>query len=164
LVAGAGEMLIREGDEAPGLELLHLALRHPASDHQTKAWAHKVIVESGLPPDVAPERGGVGDLSRTMTVLHDTLPIRTELGIRALLEKTAVSAQPARATSYPEGLTEREVEVLRLIAKGRTNRAIAEELFITENTVANHVKNVLSKTQSANRTEAAAYAIDKNLV
>jgi DNA-binding NarL/FixJ family response regulator len=61
-------------------------------------------------------------------------------------------------------LTEREVEVLRLIAKGRTNRQIAELLFITENTVANHVKNVLSKTQTANRTGAAAYAVDKSLV
>ena len=71
-----------------------------------------------------------------------------------------MTAQPARAPSYPDGLTEREVEVLRLIAKGRSNRGIAEELFITENTVANHVKNVLSKTGSANRTEAAAYAND----
>ena len=56
------------------------------------------------------------------------------------------------------------MEVLRLMAKGRTNRQIAEELFVTVNTVANHVKNILSKTQSANRTEAAAYAIDKSLI
>ena len=87
-----------------------------------------------------------------------------DLEIGVLLEQAAATAQPARPTSYPDGLTEREVEVLRLISKGRSNRQIAEELFITENTVANHVKNVLSKTQSANRTEAAAYAVDKNLV
>jgi pimeloyl-ACP methyl ester carboxylesterase/DNA-binding CsgD family transcriptional regulator len=58
----------------------------------------------------------------------------------------------------PANLTPREVEVLRLLAAGQTNRDIAAELFITINTVANHVKNILSKTDSANRTEAAAFA------
>ena len=63
----------------------------------------------------------------------------------------------------PAGLTPREVEVLRLIASGRSNRDIAEQLFITSNTVANHVKNILSKTGSANRTEAAAFAVENGL-
>ncbi len=63
----------------------------------------------------------------------------------------------------PAGLTVREVEVLSLIASGRSNRAIADELFITTNTVANHVKNILSKTESANRTEAAAFAMEHRL-
>jgi DNA-binding NarL/FixJ family response regulator len=49
--------------------------------------------------------------------------------------------------------------VLRLIALGKTNREIAESLYITLNTAAFHVKNILSKTASANRTEAAAYAM-----
>ena len=61
-------------------------------------------------------------------------------------------------TPVPADLTPREVEVLRLLAAGQTNRDIAAELFITTNTVANHVKNILSKTDSANRTEAAAFA------
>ena len=64
---------------------------------------------------------------------------------------------------HPDGLTNREVEVLRLVSTGRSNRDIAEELFITTNTVANHVKNILSKTSSANRTEAAAYAVQHGL-
>ena len=64
----------------------------------------------------------------------------------------------------PAGLTRREVEVLKLIAAGRSNRDIAGELFITSNTVANHVKNILSKTGSSNRTEAAAFAVDKGLL
>jgi DNA-binding NarL/FixJ family response regulator len=55
-------------------------------------------------------------------------------------------------------LTPREVEVLRLIAAGRSNQEIAEELVISFNTVSNHVKNILGKTDSANRTEAASYA------
>jgi DNA-binding NarL/FixJ family response regulator len=55
-------------------------------------------------------------------------------------------------------LTQREVEVLRLIAIGKSNRDIANMLFVSPNTVANHVRSILTKTNTANRTEAAAYA------
>ncbi len=88
--------------------------------------------------------------------------------VRAFLGPAAQTpeAGPAEVESQeplPAGLTAREAEVLRLIAAGRSNRAISEELFITTNTVANHVKNILSKTDSANRTEAAAFAVDHGL-
>ena len=63
----------------------------------------------------------------------------------------------------PDGLTPRELEVLRLIANGRSNQEIATELVISFNTVTNHVKNILGKTGCANRTEAAAYAIPRGL-
>jgi pimeloyl-ACP methyl ester carboxylesterase/DNA-binding CsgD family transcriptional regulator len=55
-------------------------------------------------------------------------------------------------------LTTREIEVLRLIAEGRSNQEIAQELVISINTVTNHVKNILGKTGAANRTEAASFA------
>jgi DNA-binding CsgD family transcriptional regulator len=55
-------------------------------------------------------------------------------------------------------LTGREVEVLRLIAAGRSNRAIAQALFISPNTVLHHVSSIFAKTGVANRAEAAAYA------
>ncbi len=88
--------------------------------------------------------------------------------VRAFLDPTTVgTTQPevdiAASAPLPAGLTPREAEVLRLIAAGRSNREIAEELFITTNTVANHVKNILSKTDSANRTEAAAFAVKHGL-
>ena len=63
----------------------------------------------------------------------------------------------------PDGLTAREVEVLALVAIGRSNREIAATLFISANTAANHVRSILQKTGSANRTEAAAYAIRNDL-
>ena len=63
----------------------------------------------------------------------------------------------------PDGLTPREIEVLRLIAIGRSNQEIASQLVISFNTVTNHVKNILGKTGCANRTEAAAYAIPRGL-
>jgi class 3 adenylate cyclase/pimeloyl-ACP methyl ester carboxylesterase len=75
-------------------------------------------------------------------------------------------AQPQRraALAYPGGLTRREVEVLRLIAGGRSNQEIADELVISRNTVIRHVSNIFAKTGVANRAEAAAYASRHGLV
>ena len=70
-------------------------------------------------------------------------------------------------TAVPEGrgpLTGREVEVLRLIASGKTNRRIAEELSISEKTVARHVSNILTKLDLPSRSAATAYAYSNNLV
>ena len=78
-------------------------------------------------------------------------------------EETITAADFSDTIPMPAGLTAREGEVLKLIASGRSNRDIAGELFITTNTVANHVKNILSKTDSANRTEAAAFAVANGL-
>jgi DNA-binding CsgD family transcriptional regulator len=61
-------------------------------------------------------------------------------------------------TANPDGLSEREVEVLRLVAAGRTNREIADELVISVNTVARHISNIFVKAGVANRAEAASYA------
>ena len=57
--------------------------------------------------------------------------------------------------AYPDGLTEREIEVLRLVALGKQAWEIAEELFISLRTVGNHVRSIFNKTSSTNRTEAA---------
>ena len=65
---------------------------------------------------------------------------------------------PVRAPAFPDGLTQREVEVIRLVAAGRTDREIAEELVIGFRTASTHVANILNKTGSANRAEAASYA------
>lgn len=61
-------------------------------------------------------------------------------------------------------LTEREIEVLRLVAQGVSNPEIAQTLFITVNTVKTHLRNILDKLQLENRTQAATYAVQKGLV
>ena len=61
-------------------------------------------------------------------------------------------------------LTERELEVLRLVAKGMNNREIAKQLFISENTVKNHVRNILEKLQLHSRMEAVMYAVREKLL
>jgi DNA-binding NarL/FixJ family response regulator len=61
------------------------------------------------------------------------------------------------------GLSSRESEVLRLVAAGQSNKQIADELVISLNTARKHVANILDKTGTANRTEAAGYARDHGL-
>ena len=71
-----------------------------------------------------------------------------------------------RSTSLPpvdEPLTEREVEVLTLVARGWSNQDIADHLIISERTVRTHVSNILSKLHLANRTQAALYALKQGL-
>ncbi len=115
------------------------------------------------------QRHGSGDRERAVALLDESLAISDELGMRPLMERIAVlrealETQPAAPATYPDGLTQREVEVLRLIALGRNNREIAGELVISLRTVAHHVTSILSKTGAANRTEAAAYAARQGLV
>jgi pimeloyl-ACP methyl ester carboxylesterase/DNA-binding CsgD family transcriptional regulator len=66
--------------------------------------------------------------------------------------------------SYPNGLTTREVEVLRRLAGGRTNNEIAEELFVSVRTVERHVANIYAKIGSRGRANATAYALTHNLI
>jgi DNA-binding NarL/FixJ family response regulator len=61
-------------------------------------------------------------------------------------------------------LTDREVEVLKLVATGKNNREIAKELFISENTVKNHVRNILEKLQLHSRMEAVVYAMREKIL
>ncbi len=67
-------------------------------------------------------------------------------------------------TALVPKLTDRELQVLKLVARGMANKAIAAKLFISENTVKNHVRNILEKLQLHSRMEAAMYAVRENLL
>jgi len=71
--------------------------------------------------------------------------------------------RPPKLPSTHESLTEREIEVLILVAQGLTNQEIADILHISERTVRNHVGNILAKLHLANRTQAALHALRKGL-
>jgi DNA-binding NarL/FixJ family response regulator len=86
------------------------------------------------------------------------------LGEYRRLAASAASAgsQPARSDDAPR-LTERETEVLRLVAKGLTYKQIAERLVLSHRTVQNHVQNTLNKLQLHNRVELVRYALETGL-
>ena len=75
----------------------------------------------------------------------------------------AAKAGAGRAI-FPAGLTEREVDVLRLVARGNSDRQISEDLYISPRTVNAHLRNMLTKTDSSNRTELSVWAFEHGLV
>jgi DNA-binding NarL/FixJ family response regulator len=81
-----------------------------------------------------------------------------------LLDEFKEMSQGSRDAVPAPRLTERELEVLRLVAKGLNNREAAKELFISENTVKNHVRNILEKLQLHSRVEVVLYAVRENLL
>jgi DNA-binding CsgD family transcriptional regulator len=78
--------------------------------------------------------------------------------------RSLIAAQPAVKPVLPAGLSEREAEVVRLLARGASNQEIADELFISVKTVANHLTSIFAKTGTVNRVGAAAFAINHGLV
>ena len=118
--------------------------------------------------DTLMTRDAQGDRVESTALLDESLATSTELGMPPLMERVTdrlerIQAQPSMAPDYPDGLTQREVEVLGLVAAGKSNADIAEELVISLNTVVRHVSNILAKTGSSNRTEAARYAAQHGL-
>jgi DNA-binding NarL/FixJ family response regulator len=114
-------------------------------------------------------RGQAGQERRARELLAQARATASRIGMADLLRRIgeleapqAPAAPPATTTRTPRplpgGLTPRELEVLRLVARGASNREVGQALFISEHTAANHVRSILAKTGCANRTEAAAFA------
>jgi DNA-binding NarL/FixJ family response regulator len=90
---------------------------------------------------------------------------RGELSLHPMIARKVIQElnRPADQTLTPEPLTEREVEILQLIAQGLENHEIAERLNLRETTVRTHVSNILGKLHLANRVQATLYALRKGL-
>jgi DNA-binding NarL/FixJ family response regulator len=101
----------------------------------------------------------LGDTEAAERELEAAHAIFSELG--ADLDAKTVGDQ--RRSALPKGLTEREAEVLALVAAGNTNRQIADELFLAQKTVARHVSNIFTKLDVTSRTAAARFAFDNGL-
>ncbi len=89
--------------------------------------------------------------------------ISPSMAIKLLDEFKQMARTDRQAVPTPR-LTERELEVLRLVAQGLNNREIAKQLFISENTVKNHVRNILEKLQLHSRMEAVMYAVREKIL
>jgi two-component system NarL family response regulator len=89
--------------------------------------------------------------------------ISPSMAIKLLDEFKQMSRSDRQQVPSPR-LTDRELEVLKLVAQGLNNREIAKRLFISENTVKNHVRNILEKLQLHSRMEAVMYAVREKLL
>ena len=113
-------------------------------------------------------QAGRGDRAKAMSLLEESLAISTELGMRPLMERATERLERTRSMrprepAFPGGLTRREVEVLGLVAAGKTDREISKELVIGVRTVTTHVSNILNKIGAANRAEASSFATRNGL-
>lgn len=108
-----------------------------------------------------------GDRTGATRLLDRAADAADRLGLPAVANRVAASRArldtPAPPAAAPDALTTRELDVLRLLAIGRSNADVALVLDISLNTVATHVRNILAKTGCANRTEAGAYAVRHGL-
>ncbi|GEK06940.1 response regulator [Schleiferilactobacillus harbinensis] len=115
------------------------------------------------------EAGAASYILKTSTAEEIASAIRQTAQGESVLEPEVTNKmmhRMAHAGEKPlyEDLTNREMEVLTLIAQGRSNQEIADELFITLKTVKTHVSNILAKLQVEDRTQAAIYALRHHLV
>ncbi|HEY3110685.1 MAG TPA: response regulator transcription factor [Chloroflexota bacterium] len=104
-----------------------------------------------------PRTSGIDDLVAAIRQVADgqaALPPAALTGLVGFI--TSAPIEPSRVS--PNGLSEREQDVLELVAQGRTNREIGEVLCVAESTVRSHLHNILSKLNVANRVQAAAFA------
>ena len=101
------------------------------------------------------------ELFRAIRVVHEGGSLLQPLVASKLLQHMSA---PEETKQEAELLTEREMEVLELLAEGKTNKQIAEELVISERTVKFHVSSILNKLGASNRTEAVALAAQRGLV
>ena len=105
----------------------------------------------------------LGDHDSAEMELHAARAVFRQLGAAPDLARVEALSPTVRSQA-PMGLTGRELEVLALVATGRTNREIAAALIISEHTVARHVQNILAKLGVSSRTAASAFAFEHDLV
>ncbi|MEX1078345.1 MAG: response regulator transcription factor [Homoserinimonas sp.] len=151
-----GAVLLAEGEAGDALNTLR------------RAWAHWQELDAPYETArcrvlVARAYRALGDEDSVSIELEPARAIFAELGARpALAETDAWSRGKSEGTAGL--LTAREVEVLRLVSEGKTNRVIAGELYLSEKTVAHHLSNMFTKLGLSSRAAATAYAYEHGLV
>ena len=104
------------------------------------------------------------EVAQAVRVVADGQSLISPSMAMKLLDEFKQMSRVDRSAPATPRLTDRELEVLRLVAQGLNNREIAKQLFISENTVKNHVRNILEKLQLHSRMEAVMYAVREKLL
>ncbi|MBB2923218.1 LuxR family transcriptional regulator [Cellulomonas cellasea] len=149
----SGTVELAAGDAAGALPYLRKARR---------SWARARSLYEGARVRLATGRAltAVGDIESARKELEAACATFRELGATPSVDEAERLLRPA---GHPAGLTGREVEVLRLVASGRSNAQIAAGLVLSEKTVARHLSNIFAKLHVGSRTAAAAYAFEHRL-
>jgi DNA-binding NarL/FixJ family response regulator len=106
----------------------------------------------------------IDEVAQAIRVVADGQSLISPSMAVKLIDEFKQMSRPEREHVPGLRLTDRELEVLRFVAKGLNNREIAKHLFISENTVKNHVRNILEKLQLHSRMEAVMYAVKEKLL
>lgn len=138
-------------------------------EYAWNAYSWASVLAGAYTDESGPSKRTPGNADKALTLLDEAFDISLELGMGPLATKSSdlidsIRNQMTHVAEYPDGLTRREVEVLRVLAQGKTNPEIGEELFISLNTVTRHLSHIYTKTGAANRVEAAIYAANHGLV
>ena len=144
--------------ELPQVKVVMLTVSDQDKDlfEAVKSGAHGYLLKNLEPEELFDYLDGIS---------RGEAPISRTMAAKILNEfaSQAGKARASEASEPSEVLTPREREVLKLVASGATNKEIATALTLTENTVKNHLRNILEKLHLENRTQAAAYALKKGL-
>ncbi|MCP4415327.1 MAG: tetratricopeptide repeat protein [Chloroflexi bacterium] len=150
-VTSGGELLAYEGDETGAAELAQIILNHPASQAASKTRATQLLKN---------------DAAIDKRISQDSLEsAATQLLNRFTSAKEGISAaKMAASQSLLDPLSERELELLRLVAAGKSNREIAAELVLALGTVKSHLHNIYQKLNASSRTQAIVRAKELDLL
>ena len=170
---GHGVVCYGAADRYLGLLAATLGEHDLAADHFEEAltinrrmhaptWVANTLLAYGR---TLQSRGRSADVRAASALLSDAVTLAEGTGLPMVLRRAReLGGDAAPRAPLPDELSSREVDVLRLVATGRSNREIGAELFISGHTVANHMRSILRKTGAANRTEAAGYAYRHSLL
>lgn len=158
-LAGVGKLFLQEDKEERGLALLTLVHHHPLGDAAVKEEAGRQIAS------IDPGRLAEGAAAKPALepTVEEVMGELAELAAPAAEDAEPATNEPL-VQLLPEPLSERELEVMGLIAAGLKNREIAEELYIALSTVKSHIKNIYGKMGVSNRVQAVSRARELNLI
>ncbi len=143
-------------DTLPSTKILMLTISDEEADlyEAIKAGASGYLLKDA----------SIDEVAQAVRVVADGQSLISPSMAMKLLDEFKQMSRTDRSQPATPRLTERELEVLRLVAQGLNNREIAKQLFISENTVKNHVRNILEKLQLHSRMEAVMYAVRVKLL
>ncbi len=180
-----GQEAIEKAEElTPDVVLMDVRMPRVSGIEATRAIAESVPSAKILMLTVSDEEddlydaikaGATGYLLKEISIEEVASAIRSVVSGQSLISPSMASKLLSEFTSLAKKaddrqamptprLTDRELEVLKLVAQGMSNREIATELYISENTVKNHVRNILEKLHLHSRMEAVVYAVREKLL